>query len=810
LTTLWRDAVAGRSGGVLLLGEPGIGKSRLLRELRRQVPKGAWLEFRCTPEGEAAPLRPVVECLASLDTPLPALLERLDLSSGTELAALTALMDPASAGPAGVTRERRKELTLQALVRLVEGLGREQPIVVAFEDVHWADPTTMELVAELAASFARPTLGAGSARGCLVLSARLEFAAPVELPGVAPLPLMPLRPAEVEELAQACIADPQRRTPELLEALVREADGVPLFVEEVARVLSDPRESADIERHAPVPSGLWNLLASRLDRLSASARETAQTAAVVGREFDAELLRAVSTSNHVTMSDDLTELVRAGIVHRRRSSQGERFAFKHALLRDAAYESSMRSERQRTHARVARVLQGRFPEVERARPELLAWHLERAGDAIGAIGYRRRAGDLAMRRGTYLEAIAQYRAASQAVARVPERGQRLQLELAVTEALGTALFTTQGYAAAEVNQAFSRAQTLCDEIGSEVPLRVLYGLWGVRLARSDPAATAALLDRLRALAERSKDPTARVVTHSCAGTRAFLAGRFGEAVEEMRACLEWRDSAAYKAFVEEYGYDLSTYAYGYLAGALWYLGRFAEARRVTDEMLDAAERSRNPYSLTVALAFGANMGEKMRDVDRADALSARGVAIATEQKLYFWLGPLLSLRGWVSVRRGDVDPGIQLIEQGLGVFASAGVRATYRCYVAYLVEGFLAKGALDEGLAAVERRLEPERPALDVFAEPDLVRLKGELLLARGEREAARAALRAGLETSRAWGARCFELRLATSLARLLAAEGDGAGARGLLEPVVAGYAGEPDVPDVEAARRVLQTCAVA
>jgi tetratricopeptide (TPR) repeat protein len=615
---------------------------------------------------------------------------------------------------------------------------------------------------------------------------------------------MPLSPAEVEELASACVEGKEQLTAELLAALVREADGVPLFVEEMARVLADPRRSVDAGEAAPVPTSLWDLLGSRLDRLSSSARETAQLAAVLGREFDGTLLRAVALAGAATLADDLNELVRAGIVHHRRGLEGERYAFRHALLRDAAYESSMRSERQRSHARVARILQGRFPEIERARPELLAWHLEQAGDAAGAIGYRRRAGDFAMRRGTYVEAIDHYRAATRAVPRVPDPEQRLRLELGITEALGSALFTTQGYAAPEVETTFRHAESLCDSLGEEVPLRVLYGLWAVRLARSDPHATASLLRRFRALAARSDDPVAQVVTHCNAGTRAFLAGQFSEAVQEMRACLERLHSVDYRTFVHDYGYDLSAYAYGYLSGALWSLGEIRETRRVLDAMMEDAEQERNPYSLAVSLVYRAHMAKQLRDVETADALSLRGMALATEQKLLFWLGPLFSIRGWVSVQQGDLDTGIGLIEQGLAVFSSAGVRATFRIYTAYLAEALLTKGAIDEGLAAVERNVEPDLPSLDVFCEPDLMRLKGELLLARGDREAARSTLLAALETSRSWGARSFELRVATSLARVHRAEGDPVGARALLEPILATFADEGETPDVRAARSIL------
>src|SRR5262249_51688267 len=417
-------------------------------------------------------------------------------------------------------------------------------------------------------------------------------------------------------------------------------------------------------------------------------------------------LGAVAVAGTATLTDDLDELIRAGIVQRRRGALAERLAFKHALLRDAAYQSSMRSERQRRHARVASVLQGQFPEIERSRPELLAWHLEQAGGAAGAITYRRRAGDLGMRRGAYVEAIDHYRAATQLVTRVPDRAQRLRLDLRVTEALGSALFTTQGYAASEVEATFRRAESLCDDLGADVPLRVLYGLWGVRLGRSDPVATATLLERFRALAARSTDPVAQVVVHGNAGTRAFLAGQFIEAVAEMRACLERNKSIEYRSFVEDYGYDVSAYAHGYLAGALWALGRLSETRQVVAEMMEAAERSRNPYSLTVSLSFGAHLGKQMRDVEMADALSQRGIAVATEQKLFFWLGPLSSVRGWVAVQQGDIDAGIGSIEQGLTIFTAAAVRATYRCYLAYLVEALLAKGAIDEGLAALSRNVD--------------------------------------------------------------------------------------------------------
>ena len=608
-----------------------------------------------------------------------------------------------------VTRERQQEVTLDALVAFFVAQTRTQPIVIAFEDVHWGDPTTLELIARLA-TVIRQSSADAPWRGCLVVSARAEFDNTWSADGLEPVPLPPLQPREDEELLVAGIEGDHPPSRGFLEALVREADGVPLFVEEVTRMLADTAAAPEDVAHdlpVPVPASLRELLLSRLDAISDSARTTAQLAAVLGREFSGELLRAVTSKPDETLADDLRELTWRGLLRQRRTPRGEQISFKHALVRDAAYETLLRHTRQELHRQVASTLQGRFPEIERSRPDLLAWHFEAAGVAPEAVTYRRRAGDHAMRRGAYTEAIRQFERAQRSVARLGDAPNRLSLDLGVTESLGTALFTTKGYAAPEVEATFNHAEELCGQMATEPPLRVLYGLWGIRLAQSDPQATATLLGRFRALAERTNDPVVRMVAHNVDGTRAFLSGDFARATTSMSESLEWSKTPEYRTFVAEYGYDLRTYAFGYLAGSHWARGDTAASLRARDLMVADADRSNNPYAITVALAYAAEAAAHRRERDAADAYSARGVAVAMEQKVYFWLGPLWSVRGWVALQAGKVDEAIALVRQGLGVFAAAGVRATYRCYLSFLLEALLAKGAIDDGLALADQNLTP-------------------------------------------------------------------------------------------------------
>ncbi len=779
LSARWSQTARGVSGTVLITGEPGIGKSRMVRELRRVVPADSWVECRCLPESANTPLQPFVDALEAASDSIAALLERLEMPLDEYLPIFGALLGlPADAEqPAPqLTPERRKELTFDAIVTLLLRLAAERPLAFVVEDIHWADPTSLELIEVLVREVqtCRTVETESSPRICLVFTTRPTPGAALPLEGTLVLPLTRLERRDVEAMVSNVVTAGTAVPRAVLDQVVRHADGIPLFVEEVAWMLvgaGQVEAAADAlgpERPGfDIPITLRDLLASRLDPLSPDATETGQLAAALGREFRFEVLAAIGHRDSLSLRADIRELVDAGLLLQRPRVQPESYVFKHALVRDAAYERMTRVARQDVHERIADTLLKCFPDVARGRPEVLAQHFEGAGKPLEAAAHWKRSGDVTMARGAYVESIRHFQHALSLFEGLPDRRGQAQLELSLLESLGTAQLATQGYASPEVEQTFGRAQRLCDEVGEDVPVRVLHGIWGVLIMRGEREATAEFLPRFHRHAARSGDPVSLITAHGHTGLRAFFTGDFVTALEEMTTATTWYGTPEYRSFVREYGYDGGMYPYGYRVLSLWSLGHPEQAAAARDEMLAVAAASGNPYGLAIADSFASLLGVLNRDPALALESANRLAEHAGQQKLFFFVSTSMCVQGWAAVQDGRADDGVALIQQGLGILQMIGMRTFLAFYQSLLVEAHLARGAADEGLAVVEDALGLCRTSVDCFYEAELLRLRGALLELRGDTAAANASYREAMQIARSQGAAAFELRAAMSLARL-------------------------------------------
>lgn len=807
LLDAWQQACAGHSAALAITGEAGIGKSRLLRELQQRAGIERRLTLESAEENQGSPLRPVIDALLGMEPPLEALLDACGLPRAEHLPLLGALLSlppDARYELPPLTPERRKELTLRSLLQLICRMADREPLLLVVENLHWADPTTVELAQMLV----QELQAAGDGLHLLVVFTTRPEGIPRWSTEFGFVALQRLPAADVQRMVAERL--PAGVPEEVVEQVLQRSDGVPLFVEEMARLLG--AGDAPGRAELAVPGSLRDLLNTRLDRVSAPARETAQLAAVLGREFGTEVLHAVSPKDTAIVRAELDELSRAGLLLARRARREEGFAFRHALLRDAAYDTLTKPRRQSLHRRVARVLREQFGEIERSRPDILAWHGEHAGDLDQAIADWSRAGSDSFGRAAYREALRTFKRALGLVEGLEPTAARQQLEMGALIGLGSTLLATRGWAVPEVEATFGRAWDLSQAIGSDPPLMVIYGVWGVRITRSDKAGVEAMLPRLRQLAEHAEDPAVGQLANGCHCAAAYWRGDFATAARYLEIDLANHGigTAPRPADRRSGGWNLETGDNGrlnslvYASSALWIMGQTRRSLAMREEALSLAESRHEPTSLSLALGFGAMVAHDCGDVALARQFGERLMALATEQQLFFWWAPSACAVGRALVMDGQFEAGIDLIRQGLDRYRLVGVMCSYNYYLTYLAEACVRAGRLDEAQATIDESLQLCTTLLARFHEPELLRLRGAIALQRADHAAAEADLRAAVAMAERDQAHAYALRAALDLARLLHGRGAAAAAAGLLRPHLTRFAGETATADTRAAMALL------
>jgi TOMM system kinase/cyclase fusion protein len=811
-----RTAWAGRPQSVLVAGEAGIGKSRLVHELKRRLDTIRWIACRCTPESAHSPLRPVVEWLAgqTKETPLETLLEELHLDVHALhplLAELTgAPLHPAHPAPALSPRLKR-ERVMDATIELILAEARREPLVFWMEDLHWADPTTRELLLDLvrrvrSAETFEPEIELPL---FIVLTARSTFEPPWSLSDVSLIQLLSLSRSDSEELVRTLLRGGARCDEGLIASLVDRAGGVPLFLEEMARVARDSeRQRSDrASRPAPLPATLQDLLDARIQRLRSSTRRTAQQAACVGREFDFPLLVAIAGREEEALRDDLADLRREGIVYRRSDAGADRYAFHHALLSDAARDSMQPEERCSTHLQIAMSLLGDPSEQTAERhPERLAHHFEEARAFERAIEFWNRAAFAAFGRSAHAEAIHHYERGLELLLALPETPERDHAERTMRIAVGNAYVISRGSASEPVEQHFERALELCNRY-AEAPrlFSALNGLWAYHMNRGNVEQTASLVARMREFAERSGSERRLLFAHHAAGTTAFWAGRLEEALPDLVQATELLDKTIAETAPGPVWYRNATTAPMFLGWCLHLMGRPDEGLAWRTRGLEIAETLDNADARVEIMTYAVALHHDRREPDEALALSDVVVPLAEETGLDFWLGIGMAARGWARCHAGDVNGGLEEIDAGTASFRRSGanVPLVYRAY--YLAETHLLTGRFDEGIAALDDALARSRGRLDRFYDAETCRLRGELQARRARLEAADEDFHRALALARVQGARLFELRAAASLARLHRGTARAQEGRRALEVVYRRFEGGSDLPDLVEARDILE-----
>ncbi len=523
------------------------------------------------------------------------------------LATLLSLPLSTDYAPLAFSPEQQKQKTLQALLTILLRIAAQQPVLFVMEDLHWIDPSTLELLTLLVDQ--GPT-----ARILALFTCRPDFSPPWT--GRAHLTQMTLnrlpRRQAVEVIRQA--AHGKVLPPEVVEQIVAKTDGVPLFVEELTKMVlesgllqeRDERYELTGPLHPlAIPATLHDSLMARLDRL-ASVKGLAQLGATLGREFAYDLLQAVAPCDEGTLQRGLHQLVEAEFLYQQGLPPQATYRFKHALIQDAAYQSVLRSTRQQHHQRIAQVLETRFPETAETQPELVAHHYTEAGRTEQAIPYWQRAGQRAVERSANLEAVAHLTKGLEVLATLPDTPERAQQELLVQTTMGPALMATKGYGSPEVLRTYARARELCQQVGETPQLfQVLRGLWYFYLIRLELRTARELGEQLLTLAQHVGDSALLLESHYALGNTLNYLGEFAAARAYLEQGIALYDPQRHRAHAFRYGQDPGVACRSYAAVTLWWLGYPDQALQRSHEALTLAREVAHPFSLAYVLFFAA-------------------------------------------------------------------------------------------------------------------------------------------------------------------------------------------------------------
>jgi DNA-binding winged helix-turn-helix (wHTH) protein/tetratricopeptide (TPR) repeat protein len=814
----WARAKAGAGQIVLVSGEAGLGKSRITAELAERLhgEPHLCLRYFCSPHRQDSALFPFIDQLSRAagfardDTPaarwekFEALLARA-APPDEDVAFLADLMSlPASERHPlpNLSPQLKKERTLEALVRQLEGLARSQPVVTVFEDAHWIDPTSRELL-DLTIEQLRslPVL--------LILTFRPEFQPPwAGQPQVTVLALNRLDRHDRTALATQ-IAGGKALPDEVVAQIVNRTDGVPLFIEEFTKSVLESgllREEVDryvLDRALPpfaIPTTLHASLLARLDR-SASVRHVAQIGAAIGREFSYELLLAVSRLPEDELKAAVASLVASELVFQHGTPPEAVYSFKHALIQDAAYQSLLRRTRQQYHHQMATLLEDRFPEMASAQPELVAHHYSEAICPAQAITYWLRAGVAAASKSANLEAIAQFGRGLELADALSDPRERAERELDLQMVLGPALVASKAYSHPDVGRTYARALELCRQLGDHS--RELTALRGLQLHHNN------LLEMEKALhfaeealrvAGRLDDAARLVGAHTALGSTLYQQGKLDPALAHFRRGFELFDP--HMQFPDWPGSHPAVQCQHSTMLISWMLGYPDRSLEELRAAVRSAETLGHPLTLAQTLCLAAYVHIFRHEPSAAANCAERALGICEEQRIAQYHAVALCVNGWAVSASGESEKGLAQIRQGLDGY---GLGTAQHVLLALQADAQLASGKPEAALASVAAGLQAVEKAGGAQLEAELHRLRGEALLAgAGTASEAETAIEKGIEVARRQNAKSWELRGAMSLARLRRQQGRQQEAVALLAPILGWFTEGFDTADLMEAKTLL------
>jgi class 3 adenylate cyclase/tetratricopeptide (TPR) repeat protein len=789
---------------VLMSGEAGIGKSRLAAWLAEQLQGDAYtrMSLQCSPYHRDSALHPFITQLEraaefdSDDTSTRRLekFEAAIAAGASDVAAVAPLLAALLSLDAGdrypslelsPTQQRRQ--TLSALLDLIIGLSRRKPVLLIFEDAHWADATSLELIDLLVNRIGRSPILA-------ILTYRPDFTAPWSPRAeISAISLGRLDRRHVDMII-ARTTGGRTLPPEVLAQVWVKTDGNPLFVEELTKTVLESGllvESAEGYRlNGPlpplaIPATLQDSLMERLDRL-ASVRGVAQIGAAIGREFSFVLLKEIAAVDGKKLSAALTQLEQAELVFRRGAPPHAIYMFKHALVQDTAYATLLKGRRQQLHQRIAETIRDIFPERADSEPEVIAHHFTQAGLLEMAVDWWGRAGRRAMNRFAHFEAVQSFSNGLASIAKMPESDRRDRQELSFRLAVGPALIATRGYASSEVELNYEAANLLSEGLMDRESLFAsLRGLWNCIYDRGEIDRAVVLAERMLVLADAEAGIEKRALALRALGSTRMSRAEFAQSADAFERCTATADSASLEECVERHGEDPRIVATQYkgLAHCIRGFGeRGLESARLAVVL---AVRINHPISIAFASHILAHVHMVRRDYQACEHLAGEQIEICNEQGFVFWVAAQQILHGAALTHLGGGADGTAEAEKGILSWIKTGALLHVPTWSSFLADAALVSGDLRLADETLARGAQIARKNGDVFVLAELRRLAGRLHAMRNHRDDARDAFVEALAIAQRQGAALFRLRAGRDLARLLAEDGERSNARELLQPIV-------------------------